>query len=414
MSWQVKDEITILNNLKEELTRIRDSLFLNSNISNLPSSTLVGGVSGNQAPIGSGGLSGLQAFPIDDQVAITDIDPSGIATGLFNRIRLTTSNMVVQPGVSSDIKWIDGTLNNGQFIILKPLFGTAFTLKTGGNIAIPGDVVVSGTEVCIIIFYEDVTSPDAEGNYVALKSSGGAGSGYNLVEDEGVAQTVRTTMNFVGAGVTASDIGGKTQISIPGVAGLQTPWLQPIDGATFSLFNMPTWFMDNALTVGFLQNAGGIAQFSTNILHTFDVFIGSLIVPLGGWTINDFNINVPMKVHGPLGNIHFEPQAVPGVPVAPFERILFSDSSDLNKLKVRTLTGVIDLEGAQTNLSNLIATLISQDLTFVFNSLKTIHFDGANVALTANPGGAVLPPAPVAFVNVKIGGSNFKMAYYNV
>lgn len=42
------------------------------------------------------------------------------------------------------------------------------------------------------------------------------GGGYNLVQDEGTSLAVRTTLDFVGAGVTASDVAGETQISIPG------------------------------------------------------------------------------------------------------------------------------------------------------------------------------------------------------
>ena len=42
--------------------------------------------------------------------------------------------------------------------------------------------------------------------------------GYATVEDEGVALTQRTTMNFVGAGVTATDAGGKTVVTIPGAS----------------------------------------------------------------------------------------------------------------------------------------------------------------------------------------------------
>lgn len=44
-------------------------------------------------------------------------------------------------------------------------------------------------------------------------------SGYSTLQDEGVAQTQRTTADFVGAGVTVTDTGAKTQISIPGGAG---------------------------------------------------------------------------------------------------------------------------------------------------------------------------------------------------
>jgi hypothetical protein len=47
-------------------------------------------------------------------------------------------------------------------------------------------------------------------------STGGGGGGYNTIQDEGVALPQRTIMNFIGAGVTASDVGGKTQVDITG------------------------------------------------------------------------------------------------------------------------------------------------------------------------------------------------------
>lgn len=39
------------------------------------------------------------------------------------------------------------------------------------------------------------------------------------IEDEGVAIAQRSAMNFVGLGVTVTDFGGKTQVSIPGGGG---------------------------------------------------------------------------------------------------------------------------------------------------------------------------------------------------
>ncbi len=52
-------------------------------------------------------------------------------------------------------------------------------------------------------------------------ASGGGGSsdfdgGYNVVQDEGVALTKRTTIDFTGAGVTCTDTGAKTQCTISG------------------------------------------------------------------------------------------------------------------------------------------------------------------------------------------------------
>lgn len=48
---------------------------------------------------------------------------------------------------------------------------------------------------------------------IEIASTGG-GSGYTTVEDEGTPVTQRTTLNFVGAGVSVADSGGKTEVTI--------------------------------------------------------------------------------------------------------------------------------------------------------------------------------------------------------
>ena len=58
------------------------------------------------------------------------------------------------------------------------------------------------------------------GVLVLSAASGGGGSsdfdgGYNVVQDEGVALTKRTTIDFTGAGVTCTDTGAKTSCDIP-------------------------------------------------------------------------------------------------------------------------------------------------------------------------------------------------------
>ena len=50
-------------------------------------------------------------------------------------------------------------------------------------------------------------------------SGSGGGSGYTTVENEGSPLTQRTTINFVGAGVTATDDGTKTVVTITGASG---------------------------------------------------------------------------------------------------------------------------------------------------------------------------------------------------
>lgn len=46
----------------------------------------------------------------------------------------------------------------------------------------------------------------------------GSGSGHTI-EDEGTALTQRSTLNFTGAGVSVSDSGGKTVVTIAGGGG---------------------------------------------------------------------------------------------------------------------------------------------------------------------------------------------------
>ena len=55
-------------------------------------------------------------------------------------------------------------------------------------------------------------------------TSGGGGAsdcdgGYNVVQDEGVPLTKRTTIDFTGAGVTCTDTGSKTACDSPGGGG---------------------------------------------------------------------------------------------------------------------------------------------------------------------------------------------------
>ena len=50
----------------------------------------------------------------------------------------------------------------------------------------------------------------------AIAALGGGGGGYDTFQDEGVAQTQRTTVDFQGAGVTVTDNGTNTVVTVPG------------------------------------------------------------------------------------------------------------------------------------------------------------------------------------------------------
>lgn len=70
-----------------------------------------------------------------------------------------------------------------------------------------------------------LTATDVQGAIDELDSTidGMTSGGYSTVEDEGTPVTQRSTLNFTGAGVTVTDSGSKTQVSIPGGAGEAFP-----------------------------------------------------------------------------------------------------------------------------------------------------------------------------------------------
>lgn len=90
---------------------------------------------------------------------------------------------------------------------------TPRTMGTGAVIARKlgqiGDVSIEGVTDGQALTYNQATK-----TWVATTISGGSGG--HTIEDEGTPLTQRDTINFVGSGVTATDAGGKTVVTIPG------------------------------------------------------------------------------------------------------------------------------------------------------------------------------------------------------
>lgn len=77
--------------------------------------------------------------------------------------------------------------------------------------------ITAGTGVTI-----DKTDPNRP-----IVNATGTGGGHTI-EDEGTPLTQRDTLNFVGAGVTVTDAGGKTVVTIPGGSGTESDTLQTV------------------------------------------------------------------------------------------------------------------------------------------------------------------------------------------
>src|SRR6058998_4401297 len=113
---------------------------------------------------------------------------------------------MVPPVASTYVLVVDG----GNWMVLQPVAG-AFSAGQGFQ--------SSGISYLSVVSAGSLfaTSIVSAGTYQNLPSTGG---GYSTIQDEGTPRPQQTTMNFTGAGVTATDgPGALTTISIPGAAG---------------------------------------------------------------------------------------------------------------------------------------------------------------------------------------------------
>jgi hypothetical protein len=122
----------------------------------------------------------------------------------------------------------DGTIltGNGTVSPTTPVSGgSAHTITDEGGAALTQRGTLNFTGA-------GVTATDNSGaGRTDVTIPGGGGSGYATVQDEGGALTQRTTLNFIGAGVSAVDNAGstRTDVTISGGAGT-LPW---VDAATY-------------------------------------------------------------------------------------------------------------------------------------------------------------------------------------
>ncbi|KND46770.1 MAG: hypothetical protein AB201_03475, partial [Parcubacteria bacterium C7867-006] len=79
-------------------------------------------------------------------------------------------------------------------------------------------LTINGTTGAISLATSTAGCLNVNTSGLVYSASCAAGGGYNLVQDEGGSLTARTTLNFVGAGVTASDSGAVTTVTISGTS----------------------------------------------------------------------------------------------------------------------------------------------------------------------------------------------------
>ncbi len=126
----------------------------------------------------------------------------------------------------------------------------------------------------------------AQGNITCSGSCGGGSSGYNTIQDEGIALTARTVLNFTGAGITCVDATTKTTCDVPAGGGSTPPFVDSTDifyksgDATaigkFSAINIPA-----GTTRTYTVQNGSYTLAGTNFANTFTSIqsFGNVIQP---------------------------------------------------------------------------------------------------------------------------------------
>jgi len=106
----------------------------------------------------------------------------------------------------------------------KNIIGLRYFLNGNfGPDPLPGQVLIGVTGGKYVPAFltagANITITESSGSVSIASSGGSGGSGYSTVQDEGTPLTQRSTLNFTGAGVTASDSGAVTTVNIPSGGG---------------------------------------------------------------------------------------------------------------------------------------------------------------------------------------------------
>ena len=291
---------------------------------------------------------------LDETEVIPNTDPKTFT--LESSITLRGASVIVEEGATHpssvlEFHTINGTLNNGQILTIKPKEGKTLTLKTGGNIDITADVSVADTEFVILQFFEDNVlsgSNPATGTYSLL--SGGGGD--NLGDHTATADLNMATYDI----------------------------LQP--DRLFWETNVVIQAIDTTPTDGTLDrleyNAGNLGG------HDFYVDRANTTVPRLGITETSIESNVPLNMN--LNHVEFQSITAPSHAVTA-KRYLFQDTAD-DHLKIRTDTQLIDLETGSSNWSNITIDTSKDMLKYSLTNLGAVSFkDSGNVvrgSLTAD------------------------------
>lgn len=180
------------------------------------------GVAGEDAigvdglPVSVAGGSGLP------QTIVTKTSAYTAAAGELVRANAASGGFTVTLPASPDV---------GRLVAVKKIDATSntVTVAPSGGGTIDGQATATtatqwagavfehvGSNVWVIAASMSTTGPAGTNG---TNGTNGIDAVLSIIQDEGSTLTQRSTLNFVGSGVTAADAGGKTVVTIPGASG---------------------------------------------------------------------------------------------------------------------------------------------------------------------------------------------------
>lgn len=168
MTFQPDSNYKDIKKLKKDLNKLNDNLIFTAGINESAPSFANSG--------GRNAAGGIHTGPDVIQPLnhfITDVDDSGASTGIFDKINLMSSNVVIdQTDVSLiNLKYILKTSNNGQRIAaLTVKAGKTLILQTGGNLDITSNITLSDSDIAYLVYSEDISD-----KYRVLSSASSSG-----------------------------------------------------------------------------------------------------------------------------------------------------------------------------------------------------------------------------------------------
>jgi|694.fasta_scaffold43162_3 hypothetical protein len=254
-------------------------------------------------------------------------------------------------------------------------------IPSGGDTINQGGGVVIDINNGTFAFWIASTS-----QWIGLDSHTYTSTAYYTIEDEGTPEVQRTTMNFVGNGVTVSDVGGKTQIDIPiqpayatiqeeGVAlpqrsviDFQGGGVTVTDNGTKTIVTVP--YIPPSINYGlFAQTSNSLSVSGVLEQSIIGSGVGTLTVPANSFQVGD----------------SFQ---------ASLDGLLSCVGSATLHIHVKTLGGVIL---ADTGIIDMDTTTAKSWLLTLYFTIRNI---GANTVASISSGGL--------FSYIKNAGTNFE------